>query len=206
MPENLGETLLWNATRLFALKGFDATSVQNVVDAAGVTKGAFYYYFESKSDLLFRIHERFIGYAVGHAEEIVRRGLGPEQTLRELIIALVNGIENFQEGVVVFLREVRRLEPHRIEAMRSERDRYEAYFRQVIQDGQESGVFRTDISTKLQSLGLLGMCNWAYIWYRPSGPLAPLEIAEAFAEILLAGLRVQEHGRPLSVSATASHA
>jgi AcrR family transcriptional regulator len=192
MPaDDVGEALLREATALFARQGFDASSVQNVVDAAGVTKGAFYYYFESKTDLLFRIHERFISYAIEHAEDIVRRGLSPEETLRQLIVELVGGIENFQEGVVVFLREMRRLEPHHLDTMRSERDRYEAYFRHVLDAGKQTGAFRTDISTKLQSLGLLGMCNWAYIWYRPSGPLRPRQIAEAFADMLLAGLRPQ---------------
>jgi len=121
----------------------------------------------------------------------VQRDIPPEQKLRQLILELVSAIENFQEGVVVFLREVRRLEPHRIEAMRTARDRYEAYFRQVIEDGKKAGYFRKDISTKLQSLGLLGMCNWAYIWYRPTGSLTPSQIAEQFARILLAGLRDQ---------------
>src|SRR3954463_2105524 len=44
------------AVRLFAEKGFEATSVREIVEAAGVTKGGLYHYFESKGDLLFEIY------------------------------------------------------------------------------------------------------------------------------------------------------
>ena len=50
--ELVPERLLRHAIILFAQRGFDATSVQDIVDAANVTKGAFYYYFTSKDDLL----------------------------------------------------------------------------------------------------------------------------------------------------------
>ena len=44
---------------LFDKKGFNNTSIQNIVDSIGVTKGTFYYYFSSKQELLgysFKLH------------------------------------------------------------------------------------------------------------------------------------------------------
>src|SRR3954447_24369340 len=52
--------LLTIATRLFAKKGFESTSVQEIVDAAGVTKGAMYHYFSSKDDLLYKVYARVL--------------------------------------------------------------------------------------------------------------------------------------------------
>ena len=46
------DRILRAAERLFAEKGFDATSVASVADAAGVNKALVYYYFESKDHLL----------------------------------------------------------------------------------------------------------------------------------------------------------
>ncbi len=46
------EELLDAALRLFADRGYHDTSVQAVTDAAGVAKGLFYHYFDSKEDLL----------------------------------------------------------------------------------------------------------------------------------------------------------
>lgn len=45
------ELIIDTAIEYFATKGFDATSVHEICQAAGVSKGTFYYYFESKSVL-----------------------------------------------------------------------------------------------------------------------------------------------------------
>ena len=45
---------------LFNKKGFSKTSIQDIVDAIGVTKGTFYYYFKSKQELLMDIHLTYI--------------------------------------------------------------------------------------------------------------------------------------------------
>ena len=49
------ERLLEYATQQFAEKGFHPTSVSDIVDGVGVGKGVFYWYFESKDELLIEI-------------------------------------------------------------------------------------------------------------------------------------------------------
>ena len=58
--ESVRQRLLSAATRLFAARGFEGTSVQEIVSAAGVTKGAMYHYFDSKDDLLKEIYGRVL--------------------------------------------------------------------------------------------------------------------------------------------------
>jgi AcrR family transcriptional regulator len=52
------ERLLESARRLFADKGFAATSLDEVVADAGVTKGALYHHFQSKRDLFRAVFDR----------------------------------------------------------------------------------------------------------------------------------------------------
>ena len=52
------QELLDTAQSLFYQKGYDNTSVADVIDAVGIAKGTFYHYFKSKEDLLDRIIER----------------------------------------------------------------------------------------------------------------------------------------------------
>jgi AcrR family transcriptional regulator len=47
------------AQRLFMERGYERTTVNDVIDAAGVSKGAFYHHFKAKEDLLEAIAERF---------------------------------------------------------------------------------------------------------------------------------------------------
>jgi AcrR family transcriptional regulator len=46
------------AQRLFLERGYERTTVSDVIDAAGVSKGAFYHHFKAKEDLLEAIAER----------------------------------------------------------------------------------------------------------------------------------------------------
>jgi TetR/AcrR family transcriptional regulator len=52
------DALLEAAFQVFSLKGYRATRLEEVADAAGLTKGAIYYYFSGKEDLLRRALER----------------------------------------------------------------------------------------------------------------------------------------------------
>ncbi len=65
------------SVELFAQHGYAQTSVQQIVDAAGVTKGALYHYFKSKDDLLFDIYDRLLSLQREHLDEIVARGPRP---------------------------------------------------------------------------------------------------------------------------------
>ena len=66
------------AARLFADRGYDATSVREIVEAAGVTKPTLYYHFGSKQGLaealLTRPMTGFIGLAPGPGRRRVRPG------------------------------------------------------------------------------------------------------------------------------------
>lgn len=186
--QSVEEAILRHATQLFAEKGFDATSVQDIVDAGSLTKGALYYYYESKEELLFKIHERFITYELRQAEDILARNLPPADALKELMIGLVESIALFQPEVTVFFREMHRLSPDKFLAIKAVRDRYHQFFQRVVSDGQTSGAFRTDVAGSLQTLAVFGLCNWVYTWYRHDGTLSPREVGSQMAALLLEGM------------------
>lgn len=53
--EEMKQRILSSAQRLFHAKGFEATSVREIVEDVGCAKGTFYLYFETKMDLLYEI-------------------------------------------------------------------------------------------------------------------------------------------------------
>jgi len=67
------EELMDAAQRLFLEKGFDETSVDEIVRAAHVAKGTFYWYFKSKDDVLLALQTRFIDRFCSEIEEAVGR-------------------------------------------------------------------------------------------------------------------------------------
>jgi len=55
------------AQRLFLTRGYERTTINDVIAAAGLSKGAFYHHFRSKEDMLEAIAERFARESAGFA-------------------------------------------------------------------------------------------------------------------------------------------
>jgi len=66
-PEERKAEIFEAARRLFVEKGFDATTVSDIVKDVGVSQGAFYWYFDSKEDILVAIADE---YATRYYEEL----------------------------------------------------------------------------------------------------------------------------------------
>ena len=128
------QRILAAAVRLFAAKGFDGTSVQEIVDAAEVTKGALYHYFESKNDLLYEIYHTLLSRQLADLDRIVAQSLPADQTLRTLIAELVESTAGYIDETKVWVREMSRLDRPHLHAVRADRRRYHVTFRQVIED------------------------------------------------------------------------
>ncbi|MDA8206434.1 MAG: TetR/AcrR family transcriptional regulator [Thermaerobacter sp.] len=181
------EMLIRAAARLFARQGYDATSVSDIVQAADVTKGAMYYYFSAKEDLLFAIHQRFIEAEMRQAQEILRGTSEPKDRLSRLIVALVESIAEYHDEVTVFFREMHRLPGPQFEEVRKVRDAYQKVFEDTIIWGQREGIFRSDIEPRIMTLALFGQCNWTYTWMRSKGSLSAHEIGKRLAKVYLTG-------------------
>jgi AcrR family transcriptional regulator len=190
-PEATRRALVDSALNLFGEKGYASTSVQEITEAAGVTKGAFYHHFESKEDLLRLIHDDFVDYYLSVLETVLEKNKAsdPAGQLRELFRAFLPIVEQYQPSVTVFFQERRFLTGERFKAVKRKRDRFDALFRKVIEDGVASGSFRKDLDPRIVDLGILGMLSWVHQWYRPGGRYTAEQVADIFAELVLGGLR-----------------
>jgi len=58
-PEETVEKILRVSLKLFQGKGYEATTIQDIVDALGMSKGAIYHHFKSKADIMDLLSERY---------------------------------------------------------------------------------------------------------------------------------------------------
>jgi len=175
------------ALRLFQEKGYHGASMQDLADAVGMQKASLYYYFRSKEDLLVLVCERGTRALTRELSAIVDAALPPSEKLRRAIechlVALCEQLELF----TVFLHEQKFLSEHQKRRLRGEGKRQAELLEAIIAEGVQTGDFRT-VNVPVTVLAILGMCNWLYEWYSPTGPLTPREIAALFSEIVLNGL------------------
>lgn len=177
------------ATRLFAERGFEGTSVQAVVEAAGVTKGAMYHYFSSKDDLLYEVYARVLRLQMQQLEHFAdAEGPVPERVHAAAQDVVETSVENFDD-TVIFFRSLHQLSAEKQAEVRAERRRYHERFRALVEEGQRAGVFRRDVPADLVVDYYFGAVHHLGSWYRKGGPLTGEQIGRHFADLLLAGLR-----------------
>lgn len=189
------ERLVRVATRLFADRGFEGTSVQEIVEAARVTKGAMYHYFDSKDDLLYEIYGRILRMQMERLEKVA----GSERPLEERLHAaaadvVVTTLENLDD-TKIFLRSMHQLAPEKQKTVRAERRRYHERFRAMVTEGQESGLLRDDVPADLVVEFYFGAVNSLWMWYRRNRPLTGEDVGRHFADLLIASLRPAESRR-----------
>ena len=183
------ERLLAEATRLFAERGYDRTSVQEIVEAAGVTKGALYHYFGSKDDLLHEIYGRVLRLQTERLDAIAARGTDVRERLAEAAAdVVVTSIENLDD-TKIFFRSMHQLSPEKQKAVRAERRRYHEKFRSLIEEGQRGGHFRAELRPDLAVDFFFGSVHHLGTWYHADGPLSAREVAAEFSDLLLHSLR-----------------
>ena len=180
--------ILKAAARIFHERGYTATSVQDVADAVGILKGSIYYYIDTKEDLLAEVVEKVHERALEQLELSKSVNGNVFERLRAFIEAYaVFNMRNTVE-IGVFLHEFRHLRPERRKEIIADRDALEEYVRGLVREGQASRIFHPDLDPKLTALGILGMLNWTYEWYRPNGPDRPEKIARQWSDLLLRGI------------------
>jgi AcrR family transcriptional regulator len=70
--EESRKRIIETAEKLFNRKGYANTSVQDILDALGISKGGFYHYFDTKMDLLTEVCRRRTEEWYSHGVEYVR--------------------------------------------------------------------------------------------------------------------------------------
>lgn len=76
-PDARPSEILEAALRVFSERGYRATRLEEVGEAAGVTKGTIYHYFTNKEELLLRAIEHYHEQAFGRLSEMLREATGP---------------------------------------------------------------------------------------------------------------------------------
>ncbi len=181
--------LLAEATRLFAERGYETTSVREIVDAAGVTKGAMYHYFAAKDDLLFEIYHRLLALQTERLEHFAGGAGTPEERLRAAAVDVVGTSAEHLDDLTVFFRSMHLLPEDKRRAVRAERRRYHERFRALVEEGQRAGTFRADVPADLMVSFFFGAVHQLSTWWRPDGPLDAAAVGGHYVELLLDGLR-----------------
>jgi AcrR family transcriptional regulator len=183
------------AVRLFARQGYVATGIRDIAKEAGYSSTALYHHIPNKEELLVDIMRQGFEMQIGNARAALAGERSPEARLAALVRQHVLFETAQQTLATVVTVEYRFLGPEARQNVLPLRNAYEQIWREVIEEGVESGSFDVP-DPRLARLAVLEMCAAPETWYRPDGRLSAEEIADVFAEMALDLVRARKKPRP----------
>jgi AcrR family transcriptional regulator len=169
-PEVRKAEILDAAEKLFIEKSYERASVNDIIKSVGLSKGAFYYYFKSKEEVLGEILEKRVCEGIKRAEEIAASPLPTVQKCIEMILTQQLE-EGYQRMVAIFQDNKDGAMIRRRSAALNELDakyilRLSPCIGKVVEEGIEAGLFSTQFPVEsvqiLLSAGF-NLFHWDYL-------------------------------------------
>jgi AcrR family transcriptional regulator len=179
--------ILRRAAAVFREKGFQGAGMREIAEGLGLAPGALYYYFPSKTDLLYACQAVSLDRLIEGARRVAREGGPAPERLRRLVDHHLEVILDVLGGSAAHL-EFGALPPERRREIVRRRDAYERIVRKVIREGGEDGTLRV-VDEKTTAMALLGALNWTVVWWRPEGKRTTTDLGRTYADLFLRGLR-----------------
>jgi AcrR family transcriptional regulator len=184
------ESILAASKRLFVEKGYNSTTMEEIAELAELSKGAVYYYFSSKNDILGHLiceHMKML-------QEMFEESLAELESPEEKLTALTGTFLRFTLGEIhsqntSFLLQsdfntADMSEPLQAE-MTATLAKVFGYVRETVNQGKETGVFRLDLEPDKMALAIWGAAMGIHaISVKLSPHIIPEFAEDVFNEIL----------------------
>ncbi len=181
------EDILEAAAQVFRKKGFHGASMQDIADAVHLQKPSLYHHVSSKQEILLALLDRALELLLERISAISNQEIPADKKLPEMIRAYLQILAENTDLSAVLLFEHRSLERKQHARHVPNRDKFEALWRSVLEEGVTTGLFVCE-DPALTTRAILGILNWTITWYHADGALQIDEIAERYSNLLLNGL------------------
>jgi TetR/AcrR family transcriptional regulator, fatty acid metabolism regulator protein len=186
------EAILHAATHVFAQKGYFNSKVSDIASEAGIADGTVYLYFKSKDEILHSIFDRAMDEFIADGRREIENISDPAAKLQRIAELHLEKLGADREMAVVFQVELRGSTKFMQEFSAAGFAEYLDIIRRTISEGQEAGVFRTDMKPVVCAKIFYGaldemVTNW--ILSKKTYPLAPM--ADEVLKIFFGGVSVK---------------
>ena len=203
-PDTRMHALLEAALEVFAQRGYHTARLDDVAEAAGVTKGAIYHYFDTKEALLLGVVEHYQALAFDRAEDALRDARMPATARIRLLMRKVFGIGDPRSGQRLLTLLIGGL-AHEVPAVHARwlRDgpvRLWKMIGRIVDDGKKRGEFRPEADGEVGARMLVSGLMLQRMWQQHAAELPELAIdhdrlIDSSVELFLASLRAPSSAR-----------
>jgi AcrR family transcriptional regulator len=187
-PSERRADLVRIAAELFAERGYRATTVRHIGDAAGVLSGSLYHHFDSKETILDELLSSYLTELVETYREIAADA-EPVAALRGLVTEAFRSLGEHRAAITVLQNERNYLRTlPRFGYLTKAEEEVRRIWITVLRDCVEAGEFRADLDATVTYRFLRDSVWVAVRWFRQDGPLTPEQLADHYLHLILDGI------------------
>src|SRR6201985_862097 len=174
------QQVIYQAAKVFAKRGYDQTTMQELAASMDLATGALYHYFSGKEELLTAICDQLMEPLLEQAGEVLATAQDPVQRLRALVRVWVGHVVEHRDHMLVFQQERHLIESgDRWRKVRASRKAFAQLAAGALERARPGRDYRVGLPA------LAGMVNHTAQWYRPRRELSPEAIADGYVDLVL---------------------
>lgn len=176
---------------LFAEKGFRATTVREIADAAGILSGSLYHHFDSKESIADEILSSFLNEVLADYRAAAASAGRPRAVLEQIVRSTSHTLSRHRAALAMLQNDWQYFagQPRFNYLFKAVREIERTWITQL-ERGKESGDFRADLDAKL-TYRLLRDVLWIPAQWRLAGGFSTDQVVDAFLRILFDGIAAQ---------------
>ena len=167
--------IIEEASHLFFVHGYEATTLDAVAEQLHVTKPFIYSYYRNKSELLSEICQTGIQLSLTALDEALATEGSAAERLKLVVDRVAHIIIANQRYISVYQREEKSLDPDDARRIRELRHRFDSQLAALLAQGKAAGEFEFEDASRT-AIWVSGVLSWIANWYHDGGRWSATEV------------------------------
>lgn len=174
-------------SKLFARKGYHATSIREIASHLGVNKSTLYHYIGSKEKALFTIIYSGMLFAVETLQKIAALDCPAEDRLKEILHFYTRRYCSDPERLLLLANDFKHLDKKHQRLVIEKQRQVVSFFTDILTELESEGKLK-EISPTVAAFAYFGMAHHTVNWFKMDGKIGLKQLASNFVEIFTKGV------------------
>jgi AcrR family transcriptional regulator len=184
--------LIHAAARVFNAKGYRNATIDDIAEAAGISRPTVYKYTSNKRALLDAMVTTLTGELGEQLQEALGSEAGPEQRLRDVVAVHIEAAANLPAFYAILFSEEAEFSGDARAIFRSWAHGVAVDFQSLLNECVAAGMYPSSLNTWIASNLMLSMLTSLYRWYDPQGSVKTSELNEQILALIQADMSTSQ--------------
>ncbi len=157
------------AMEVFARKGFEKATIQEIADEGGIGKGTIYQYFKTKEDILTEVSREMFSEMEKALGAALLRSTDPIEKIKAIVQATLGVAPRYESGFIIYMELWRlSLSSHKyrefMEIFKDFINNMKMAIAEIVEDGKRKGIFVTGVDSEALAMSFFAALDGIYMY------------------------------------------